>query len=152
MQFKLLSVAIAALVSSTNGIQMTARSTQSILANLADGEVTASGNATNGSNASNASNATNATVGEPVDAEGSADPIQWSQVKLLGNNDGRNAFLSTTEQSINATLSTHMDIKEMRCRKRPRGNKRNKQSKFALVKDNGNDTQEWKLERHPSQP
>jgi hypothetical protein len=29
----------------------------------------------------------------------------------------------------------------LRARKRPRGNKRNKQAKFALVKDNGNDTQ-----------
>jgi len=141
MQFKLLSVAIAALLSSTHGIQMTARSTQSILANLADADVTASGNSTNGSNASNASNATNATVGEPVDAEGAADPVEWSQVKLLGNNDGRTAFISTTEQSINATLSTHMDVNDLRARKRPRGNKRNKQSKFALVKDNGNDTQ-----------
>lgn len=150
MQIKLLAF-VALLVSSTDGIQMTARSTQSILANLADDEVKASGNATNGSNKSNKSNASNAT--EPLEVETSAaDPVEWSQVKLLGNNDGRTAFISTTEQLINATLSTHMDIKDLRAVKRPRGNKRNKNAKFALVKDNGNDTQQWKLERHPSQP
>jgi len=113
------------LLSSTGGIQLTAKSTQSILASLADGEVKAS-NATNDSNASNASNATNATA-EPVDSgldDNSTSPPEFAQIKLLGNNDGRTVMISTTEKEINATLSTHINLKNPNSPKRPRGNKK----------------------------
>jgi hypothetical protein len=113
-------------LSSTGGIQLTAKSTQSILASLADGEVKAS-NATNDSNSSNASNATNATEPEPVDTgldDNSTTPPEFAQIKLLGNNDGRTIMISTTEKEINATLSTHINMKNPNSPKRPRGNKK----------------------------
>ena len=125
MNFKLFTVISALLLSSTGGIQLTAKSTQSILASLADGEVKAS-NATNDSNASNASNATNATA-EPVDSgldDNSTSPPEFAQIKLLGNNDGRTVMISTTEKEINATLSTHINLKNPNSPKRPRGNKK----------------------------
>jgi hypothetical protein len=87
MNFKLSLVISALLVAGSGGIQLSARSTQSIMASLADGEVVAK-NSTNGSNGSNASNKTNATIPEPVDTgldDNSTSPPEFAQIKLLGN-------------------------------------------------------------------
>jgi hypothetical protein len=141
-------------VAGSGGIQLSARSTQSIMASIADGEVVAK-NSTNGSNGSNASNKTNATVPEPVDTgldDNSTSPPEFAQIKLLGNNDGRTVGISTTETNITSTLSTHLNMNNHNSPKRPKGNKRIRGAKFAFVQDNGDDKQKWKKQRHPSQP
>ena len=153
MNFKLSLVISALLMTSSGGIQLSARSTQSILASL-DDEVVAK-NSTNGSNGSNASNKTNATIPEPVDTgldDNSTSPPEFAQVKLLGNNDGRTIGISTTETNITSTLSTHLNMNNHNSPKRPRGNKRRRMAKFAFVQDNGDDKQKWKKQFHRSQP
>lgn len=49
----------------------------------------------------------------------------FAQIKLIGNNDGRTAFIPTTaEPYIKASISTHRDINNHNAQKRPNGNKR----------------------------
>jgi hypothetical protein len=50
---------------------------------------------------------------------------EFAQIKLIGNNDGRTAFIPTTvEPYIKASISTHRDINNHNAQKRPAGNKR----------------------------
>jgi len=154
MNFKLSLVISALLLQGSGGIQLSAKSTQSILASLADDTVVAK-NATNGSNGSNASNKTNATAPEPIDTgldDNSTSPPEFAQIKLLGNNDGRTIGISTTETNITSTISTHLIMSKPNSPKRPKGNKRRNGAKYAFVQDNGDVKQKWKKQRHPSQP
>jgi hypothetical protein len=91
----------------------------------------------------------NGTLAE-TDDENSADEVVWSQIKLIGNNDGRTTMVNTTERNITATLSTHISLSNQKATKRPKGNKRNKNQNFLFVQDNGEDKQRWKKETHPS--
>jgi hypothetical protein len=51
--------------------------------------------------------------------------MEFAQIKLIGNNDGRTAFIPTTaEPYIKASISTHRDINNHNAQKRPNGNKR----------------------------
>ena len=82
------------------------------------------------------------------------DAWKYAQIKLVGNNDGRTAFIPTTaEPYIKASISTHRDINNLNAYKRPKGNKRYKKQKFAFVQDNDwiGYEQKWMLERHPKQ-
>ena len=58
-------------------------------------------------------------------------------------------MINTTERNITASLSTHLDLTNLKAKKRPAGNGRDKKAKFAFVQDNGNATQRWKKETHP---
>ena len=61
----------------------------------------------------------------------------YAQIKLIGNNDGRTAFIPTTvEPYIKASISTHRDLNNHNAYKRPKGNKRFQRQKFAFVQDN----------------
>jgi len=51
--------------------------------------------------------------------------MEFGQIKLIGNNDGRTAFIPTTaEPYIKASISTHRDLNNHNAQKRPMGNKR----------------------------
>lgn len=82
------------------------------------------------------------------------DEYKYAQIKLIGNNDGRTAFIPTTvEPYIKASISTHRDINNHNAYKRPKGNKRFKKQKYAFVQDNDwvGYEQKWMLERHKTQ-
>lgn len=79
----------------------------------------------------------------------------YAQIRLIGNNDGRTAFIPTTEEPyIKASISTHRDINnQFKEYKRPKGNKRFQKQKFAFVQDNDwvGYEQKWMMERHKTQ-
>jgi len=53
------------------------------------------------------------------------DAYKYAQIKIIGNNDGRTAFIPTTvEPYIKASISTHRDLNNQKAYKRPKGNKR----------------------------
>jgi len=80
------------------------------------------------------------------------EPVTFAQIKLIGNNDGRTVMINTTERNITATISSHLNLNNLKAKKRPAGNGRNKRQKFAFVQDNGDAKQKWKKETHPSVP
>jgi hypothetical protein len=61
-------------------------------------------------------------------------------------------MINTTERNITATISSHLNLNNLKTKKRPAGNGRNKKQKFAFVQDNGDAKQKWKKETHPSVP
>ena len=78
----------------------------------------------------------------------------YAQIRLIGNNDGRTAFIPTTEEPyIKASISTYKDLQTKHVEKRPKGNKRYKKQKYAFVQDNDwiGYEQKWMLERHKTQ-
>jgi len=82
------------------------------------------------------------------------DAFKFAQIKIIGNNDGRTAFIPTTvEPYIKASISTHRDLNNHNAYKRPKGNKRYQKQKFAFVQDNDwiGYEQKWMLERHKTQ-
>ena len=86
------------------------------------------------------------------DSENVAEEYTWGQIKLIGNQDGRTVMINTTERNITATLSVHLNLNNLKGKKRPQGNNRDKKSKMAFVQDNGDAKQMWKKETHPKVP
>jgi len=89
-----------------------------------------------------------------TETESASLGIEFGQIKLIGNNDGRTAFIPTTDEPyIKASISTHRDLNNHNAQKRPNGNKRFNKQKFAFIQDNDwiGYEQKWKMERHKTQ-